>query len=197
MIGEKCAHFLFHGLASIFPLNYLQELLQQTDAPHIMIHAATFQYNKELKIKKFGRHNPLPNNPGFSQPSGRSLLKTLWEKEKMLVASFFSFFYSIKEKLQNLSPIKIVICTISMLSFWQRLMFVTWQTDKPVVPHILSTLQQIKKFKMLIQDVKILLKWWFLSLISKKTLREKGKMLVTSIFSFSYSVFQSLLSFGR
>ena len=36
--------------------------------------------------------NPLPHNSEFYQPRGRILLKTLWEKEKMLVTSIFSFF---------------------------------------------------------------------------------------------------------
>ena len=36
------------------------------------------------------------------------------------------------------------------------------------------------------------LKWWFLSLIGLKTLWEKEKMLVTSIFSFSCNVFKRL-----
>ena len=32
--------------------------------------------------------NPLPHNPDFRQPWERKLLKTLWEKEKMLVPAF-------------------------------------------------------------------------------------------------------------
>ena len=46
--------------------------------------------------------NPFPHNNTFWRVWERSLLKTLWEKEKMLVASIFSFshnvFYTIKEK---------------------------------------------------------------------------------------------------
>ena len=33
--------------------------------------------------------------PTFNNPRGRSLLKTLWEKEKMLVASIFSFSHNV------------------------------------------------------------------------------------------------------
>ena len=35
--------------------------------------------------------NPLPHNPYFWRPWERSLQKTLWEKEKMLVTSIFTF----------------------------------------------------------------------------------------------------------
>ena len=46
--------------------------------------------------------NPFPNKPWFLRVYGLSLLKTLWEKEKMLVTSILSFshsvFYSIKKK---------------------------------------------------------------------------------------------------
>ena len=45
--------------------------------------------------------NPFPHNDTFSRPSETSLLKTLWEKEKLLVTSNFSFthsvFYPVKE----------------------------------------------------------------------------------------------------
>ena len=41
-------------------------------------------------------------------------MKTLWEKEKMLVTSIFSFsnnvFYSIKERNHNLSNILVIVC---------------------------------------------------------------------------------------
>ena len=50
---------------------------------------------------------PLSNNPGFSRPWERGLLKTQQEKEKMLVTSISTFshniFYSITEKLQHLT----------------------------------------------------------------------------------------------
>ena len=39
--------------------------------------------------------NPFPHNDTFWRPWETSLLKTLWEKEKLLVASNFSFFHSV------------------------------------------------------------------------------------------------------
>ena len=36
--------------------------------------------------------NPISHNPNFQQPLERSLLKTLWEKEKMLINSIFFLF---------------------------------------------------------------------------------------------------------
>ena len=59
-----------------------------------------------------------------SDPEEKSLLKTLWEKEKMLVTSIFSFphnvFYHIKEKLHHLSHNEIVV------EFVQGQNFVVW-----------------------------------------------------------------------
>ena len=47
--------------------------------------------------------NPFPNKPWMLRVYSTSLLKTLWEKEKMLVTSIFSFphsvFYSMKKKI--------------------------------------------------------------------------------------------------
>ena len=39
--------------------------------------------------------NSLLHNPIFQRSCARSLLKTLWEKEKMLVTSIFSFFHNV------------------------------------------------------------------------------------------------------
>ena len=43
----------------------------------------------------------------------------------------------------------------------------------------------------------MMFKWWFLSKMAKKTLWEKEKMLVTSIFSFSHNVVKKLLLLGH
>ena len=67
--------------------------------------------------------NTLPLNHDFQRLSERTLLKTLWEKEKMLVTSIFSFFhnvfYSIREKMHHLSSFK--NCRLRMLSIWTGL----------------------------------------------------------------------------
>ena len=39
--------------------------------------------------------NPLPRNFLYGQPWVISLVKTLWEKEKMLVSSIFSLFHCV------------------------------------------------------------------------------------------------------
>ena len=41
------------------------------------------------------RLNPFPHNDTFRRPWETSLLKTLWEKEKLLVTSNFSFAHSV------------------------------------------------------------------------------------------------------
>ena len=67
-----------------------------------------FQYDLVL--------NSFPNKPWFSRVCITSLLKTLREKEKLLVTSKFSFSHSVFYTFRELSPIftkiKIVVCKL-------------------------------------------------------------------------------------
>ena len=60
--------------------------------------------------------NPFPNKHWFLRVCSKSLWKTLWEKEKMLVTSNFSFDHSVFYLLGELSAIfitfKIVVCKL-------------------------------------------------------------------------------------
>ena len=60
--------------------------------------------------------NPFPNKPWFSRVRSTSLLKTLWEKEKLLVTSNFSFSRSVFKPFVELSAtflkFEIVICKL-------------------------------------------------------------------------------------
>ena len=66
-----------------------------------------------IRIEHF---NPFPNKPWFLRVSSTSLLKTLWEKEKLLVMSNFSFAQSVFYLFGKLSAIfikfEIVICKL-------------------------------------------------------------------------------------
>ena len=53
--------------------------------------------------------NPFPNKPWFLRVCSTSLLKTLWEKEKLLVTSNFSFSHSVFYLFGELSPIFVKI----------------------------------------------------------------------------------------
>ena len=61
--------------------------------------------------------NPFPNKPWFLRVCSTSLLKTLWEKEKLLIASNFSFSHSVFYPFRELSAIfaklEIVLCKLS------------------------------------------------------------------------------------
>ena len=78
-----------------------------------------FQTFSRLYFLKF--FNPFPNKPWFLRVCSRSLLKTLWEKEKLLVTSNFSFSHSVFYPFGELSAIfiklKIVIC--KLFQFWR------------------------------------------------------------------------------
>ena len=58
--------------------------------------------------------NSFPNKPWFLHVCSTSLLKTLWEKEKLLVASNFSFagsvLYPFGEFSNILIKLKAVVC---------------------------------------------------------------------------------------
>ena len=60
--------------------------------------------------------NPFQNRPLFIHVCSRDLLKTLWEKEKLLVTSNFSFFHSVFYLFGELSVIfiksEIVVCKL-------------------------------------------------------------------------------------
>ena len=83
--------------------------------------------------------NPFPDKPWFLRVYGTSLLKTLWEKEKMLVTSIFSFshsvFYSIKEINPHFSNIQFVVCKCFQFSHVQN--SVVWERVKL---HLLTAL---------------------------------------------------------
>ena len=63
--------------------------------------------------------NPFPHNDTFWHPWETSLLKTQWEKEKLLVTSNFSFSHSVFNPFEELYPIfvklKIDVCKLYQL----------------------------------------------------------------------------------
>ena len=63
--------------------------------------------------------NPFPNKPWFLRVCSTSIFKTLWEKEKLLVMSNFSFSHSVFYHLGSLSIIfikfEIVVCNFFQL----------------------------------------------------------------------------------
>ena len=52
-------------------------------------------FNEKKNKQTNGYRNPFPNKPWFLRVCSTGLLKTLWEKEKLLVMSNFSFSHSV------------------------------------------------------------------------------------------------------
>ena len=73
--------------------------------------------------------NPFPNKPWFLRVCSISLLKTLREKEKLLVTSNFSFSHSVFYPFRKLSAIFIQFrnCCLQALSVWKGPKFVFWK----------------------------------------------------------------------
>ena len=71
--------------------------------------------------------NPFPNKPWFLRVCRTSLLKTLWEKKKLLVTSNFSFSHSVFYLLRELSAIfiefEIVVCKLLQFEGVQNVSF--------------------------------------------------------------------------
>ena len=69
-------------------------------------------------------YNPFPNKPLSLRVGSESLLKTLWEKEKLLVTSNFSFSRSVFYLFGELSfifiELKVVVCKL----------FLVWKSKK-------------------------------------------------------------------
>ena len=86
--------------------------------------------SKGLSLLKQGNKKSFnfPNKPWFLRVCNTSLLKTLWEKEKLLVTSNFSFSHSVFYPFEELSSIfikfEIVVCTLFEFG---SLKFVVWE----------------------------------------------------------------------
>ena len=80
--------------------------------------------------------NPFLKKPWFSHVCGKSLLKTQWEKKKLLVTSNFFFSHSVFYPFRELSAIfikhEILIC--KLFSIWKGLEFVVWERVRILVP---------------------------------------------------------------
>ena len=72
--------------------------------------------------------NPFPNKPWYLRVCSTNILKTLCEKEKLLVTSNFSFCHSVFSLLGELSAIfiryELVNCKLLV---WRSLKFVVWK----------------------------------------------------------------------
>ena len=95
----------------------------------------------ESKNLSFGKGliNPFPNKPWFLRVCSTSLSKTLWEKEKLLVKSNFSFSHSVFDPFGELSTIiiklKIVVCKLFQFGRVQK--FVVSSMIMPVLGQLI------------------------------------------------------------
>ena len=79
--------------------------------------------------------NPFPNKPLFLRVCSTSLLKTLWEKETLLVTSKFSFSHSVFYQFRKLCHFhQIRNCCLHTLSVWKNQKFVVLERVKEELP---------------------------------------------------------------
>ena len=90
-----------------------------------------FIVNFRRKNLTFPKISPFPKQALVFTCLQCSLLKTLWEKEKSLVMSNFSFTHSVFYPFGELSAIVIIFnCCLQSLSVWKRLKFVVLERLK-------------------------------------------------------------------
>ena len=91
--------------------------------------------SKPLTLYHYKSFNPFPNKPWFLRVCCTNLLKTLCEKEKLLVTSNFSFSHSVFYQFEELSSIfiqfEIVVCKLFL--FGKSLKFAVWERVKNTV----------------------------------------------------------------
>ena len=116
---------------TLFPRNFnlsnissrFELMSQHMTSQHDIIfylHGRRKVYNKHMQsFTHVGSLNPFPNKPWFLLVCVKILLKTLWEKEKLLVMTNFSFSHSVFYPFEELSAIvfkfKIVVCILFQL----------------------------------------------------------------------------------
>ena len=102
-----------------------------------------------LSMLSWSSLNPFPNKPWFLRMCGKSLLKTMWKKEKLLVTSNFTFFHGVFYPFSELSAIftrfEIVLCKLIQLIRVQNLLFGKGLTGTP--HNILSKPQDAFTYK--------------------------------------------------
>ena len=103
-----------------------------------------------LSILSWSSFNPFPNKPWFLRVCSTSLLKTPWEKEKLLVTSNSSFSHSVFYPFGELSAIlikfEIVVCKLFQFGRVQNLLFGKGLTSNPsnIFPKPLSNKTIVK-----------------------------------------------------
>ena len=99
-----------------------------------------FQYRRDPKFVI----NPFPNKPWFLRVCSTSLLKTLQEKEKLLVTSNFSFSHSVFYLFGELSAIfnelEIVVCKLFQFGRVQNFLFGKGLNSNSILKSLLSFL---------------------------------------------------------
>ena len=90
-----------HTLLIVYFFKELISFIGSLDKCHTRVfNALILHYQEEI----FSFESPLTLHHTiltFKDPEGRSLLKTLWEKEKMLVTSIFSFSHDVFNPVRN------------------------------------------------------------------------------------------------
>ena len=88
--------------------------------------------------------NPFPNKPWFLGVCSTSLLKTLWEKDKLFVTSNFSFSHSVFYRLRELSVVFIKF-EIVLRKLLQSGGVQNWPFGKGLKPLLLVSFLQVKE----------------------------------------------------
>ena len=91
--------------------------------------------------------NPFPNKPQFLRVCSTSLLKTLWEKEKLLLTSNFSFFQCFLPVRRTFCHFHQTLnCRLQTLSVWKSKKKLSFGKDLTFTTHTKTDLSILKAF---------------------------------------------------
>ena len=109
LFSTKCFLFVYMYIDLLKLKAY--KLFESSDADPAFVHPLTAQSQVQTT-----QYNPFSNKPWFLRVNSTRLLKTVWEKEILLIMSNFSFFHSVFYLFGDISAIfirfEIVICNL-------------------------------------------------------------------------------------
>ena len=110
--GEIACYKQFLLFSQCFPHLYIYSVSKCWFCGYGFIHMQQWIFISLLRIKKTVGLTLYHTIPAFKDPKKRKLLKTLWEKEKMLVTSIFSFSHNVFHPPQIKTQDNIHICFV-------------------------------------------------------------------------------------
>ena len=114
---RKCWLPAFSSFPIMFSKGFIPRVIKSWDCVVKIYKTKTEMKQKIAFLSDKEKINPFPDNPWFLHVCSKSLLKTLWEKKKLLVTSNFSFPTAFSTLLEDFMPFSPTLKLSSANSF--------------------------------------------------------------------------------